>query len=78
MIPQRTVRGDMTLGAAAKARDVLRGDNPVPGAKTLERLQPSDQDAEWLETGETVRLLDAARALDADNPSSINSRGRAV
>lgn len=50
----------------AKAEGLVRGDNPVPAAKELEHLEPSPHEAGWLETGEAVRLLDAARAMDAD------------
>ena len=53
----------------AKAAKVVQGDSPVPATKKLERVQPPAQEAAWLETGEVVRLLDAARALDADPAS---------
>lgn len=42
------------------------GDNPVPAAKELEGLEPPAPNVAWLETGEAVRLLDAARAFDVD------------
>ncbi len=50
----------------AKAEGIVQGDNPVPAAKELERLEPSPHEAVWLETGEAARLLEAARAIDMD------------
>jgi len=54
------------LWTYAKAEGITRGDNPVVAAKELEHLEPVPHEAVWLETGEVVRLLDAARALDLD------------
>lgn len=48
----------------ARAEELVRGDNPVPAAKELEHLEPSPSEAGWLETGEAVRLLDAAQTVE--------------
>ena len=50
----------------AKAERLVQGDNPAATAKAGERVHAPGDEATWLEAGEAARLLDAARAMDAD------------